>query len=164
MHAHRKARLATLNQSLALVVCLTATFLFTLTLPPVVRAIETDTSAQLLQSYFDTAGVCTNSSVNSIVEENKGVIVNIAVEAATAQALLSASGKLRDDWFSLHCPPEIHGVWTQPQPPVDVLISGALDATENHSLSCRDYQNMQTTRTLSFSDRVRAALERMLSH
>lgn len=123
---------------------------------------ETPTfSEQLLQSYFDTAGVCTTSSIDSIIEGTDHVTVNISIQAATAKALLDVSDTLRDDWFSLHCPPEIHGVWRQPQPPGNVLVSGAITNTVHHALSCRRYLQLDREQPLSIKKRIKRAVDKL---
>ncbi|MFK7859436.1 MAG: hypothetical protein AB8B64_11455 [Granulosicoccus sp.] len=164
MGAHRKTgRTIRRNSPLSRLLLLLATS-SAIWWPQASHSSEKSASAQLLQSYFDTAGVCTTSSVDSIVETPEHLTVNIAIEKATAKALLGASSNLKDNWFSLHCPPEIHGLWRLPEPPDDVLISGALDDTKNHSLSCRAYRDREHARILTFRDRVRVALERLLNH
>ena len=106
-------------------------------------ASESTLSEQLLQSYFDTAGVCSSSSIESITESEDRLSVIIGIPKAEANALINVSDDLKDDWFSLHCPPEIHGVWHQPQPPEDVLVSGVLKDTRQYTLSCRDYLGLE---------------------
>lgn len=128
---------------------------------PICEANSATFSEQLLQSFFDTAGVCTTSSIESIVENTEHVAVTISIQPATAKALLDVSDSLKDDWFSLHCPPEIHGVWRQPQPPGDVLVSGAINDTTDHTLSCRRYLQLDQNQPISVKERIRRAVDKL---
>ncbi|MGQ7844478.1 hypothetical protein ACUNV4_08385 [Granulosicoccus sp. 3-233] len=105
------------------------------------QAEEASLSQQLLQSYFDTAGVCTTSEIDKLHDNGDVVTVEITIEPDTRSGLAQVLEHERDNWFSLHCPPEIHGVWRQAQPPRDILISGLISDDEPYTLSCVDYQS-----------------------
>lgn len=104
---------------------------------------EPTLSKQLLDSYFKTAGVCTTSQVQTIRDTGKLVTIEISIEAQTRQSLLAMTGQDRANWFSLHCPPEIHGVWRQQNPPDDIQVSGQIAPEQTYTLSCREFQQNQ---------------------
>lgn len=120
------------------------------------QPVVTSLSIQLLEAYFDTAGVCTTSSVKSIRDDTTQVTIEIEIEAATRKSLQGMDDAARDDWFSLHCPPEIQGVWHQAHPPDDIRVIGLISADETHELSCIDYQNRAQagTRRLTLSEKI----------
>lgn len=136
---------------------------FALLIPQASSGSESNSPKQLLQSFYDTAGVCTTSSIESIAENRHDLTVHINIEKTTAKALIGVSGSRKDDWFSLHCPPEIHGIWKVHEPSHDVLISGLLGQSEHHTLSCLNYLKRDQIREQTFRQRIRTALERMLS-
>ena len=100
-------------------------------------------SQQLLDSYFKTAGVCTTSQVQNIRDTGELVTIEISIEAQTRKGLLAMTSQDRDNWFSLHCPPEIHGVWHQENPPTDIQVSGQIAPDQNYTLSCVEFQQNQ---------------------
>ncbi len=118
-------------------------------------------SQQLLDSYFKTAGVCTTSQVQNIRDTGELVTIEISIEAQTRQGLLSMTDQDRDNWFSLHCPPEIHGVWHQENPPDDIQVSGQIAAGQNYTLSCVEFQqNQWIKRESTLKDRILKWLEK----
>ena len=118
-------------------------------------------SQQLLQAWFDTAGVCTTSVVEDIRDDGHIVNIDISIETQTRKALEGMSHADRDDWFSLHCPPEIHGVWHQPQPPADILFAGKISVDQSHTLSCVTYQETSWARR---ENTMRNKLQRWLEN
>ena len=100
-------------------------------------------SQQLLNSYFKTAGVCTTSQVQNIRDTGELVTIEIIIEAQTRKRLLAMASQDRDNWFSLHCPPEIHGVWHQKNPPNDIQVTSQIAPDQNYTLSCVDFQQNQ---------------------
>ncbi len=100
-------------------------------------------SQQLLDSYFKTAGVCTSSQVQNIRDTSELVTIDISIEAQTRKSLLTMTSQDRDNWFSLHCPPEIHGVWHQKNPPNDIQVTGQIAPDQTYTLSCVDFQQKQ---------------------
>lgn len=112
-------------------------------------------SQQLLDSYFQTAGVCTTSQVQTIRDTGKLVTIEISIEEQTRQSLLSMTDQDRANWFSLHCPPEIHGVWRQQNPPDDIRVSGQVAPDQTYTLSCLDFQqNLWNQRESTLKDRI----------
>lgn len=122
-------------------------------------------SQQLLQSYFDTAGVCTTSQVIEIRDTVDIVTIEIDIEPKTRKGLMSMDTASRDDWFSLHCPPEIHGVWRHPEAPNDILVTGTIgEDKEAYTLSCVDYQQAQWgARELTLRNRIQLWLQEKLT-
>ena len=124
-------------------------------------------SQQLLRAYFDTAGVCTTSRVSNILDRGDTITIEIDIEPATRASLAGKSVQDRDDWFSLHCPPEFHGVWRQPDPPEDVLVTGLIgeNANEPYTLSCIEYQQQGwDKRELTLRGRLQRWLEEKLDN
>ena len=112
-------------------------------------------SQQLLDSYFKTAGVCTTSQVQTIRDTGKLVTIEISIEAQTRQSLLAMTGQDRANWFSLHCPPEIHGVWHQENPPDDIQVSGQIAPDQTYTLGCKEFQQSQWSQQEStLKDRI----------
>lgn len=97
-------------------------------------------SEQLLHAWFATAGVCTTSSVSDINDDGREVTISVEIEPATRKALGRMNEDDRRDWFSLHCPPQIHGVWRQPSPPDDIIVTGTYGDDQLMRLSCVVYQ------------------------
>jgi len=120
-------------------------------------------SEQLLHSYFATAGACTTSQVQSIVDTNGIVVIELDIEPSTKLALQAMEPTERDDWFSLHCPPEIHGVWRQKSPPSDIKVRGPLDTASSHELSCSQYQRRENKRQISIRDRILEHIDALLN-
>jgi len=120
-------------------------------------------SQQLLQSYFSTAGVCTTSRVQSITDSGGIVTIKLDIESATKLALQKMEQSARNDWFSLHCPPEIHGVWRQQSPPNDITISSALSSSVTHELSCLQYRQDENTHRLSIREKIRLRISNLLN-
>lgn len=136
---------------------------------PALQADSPTLSQQLLQAYFDTAGVCTTSKVTDIRDSGTVVTVEIEVEPMTRKGLTSMPNDSRDDWFSLHCPPEIHGVWHQAEPPTDIRVIGNLGEgmgnDTQYTLSCVDYQSAQWgTRELTLRNKIQLWLEEKLNN
>ena len=100
-------------------------------------------SQQLLDSYFKTAGVCTTSQVQNIRDSGELVTIEISIQAQTRKGLQGMTTQDRDNWFSLHCPPEIHGVWHQENPPTDIQVTGQIAPEQNYTLSCVEFQQNQ---------------------
>ncbi len=120
-------------------------------------------SEQLLGAYFDIAGVCTTSQVIELRDDGDIVTIEIDIEPNTRKGLSKMHKEDRDDWFSLHCPPEIHGVWRQPEPPRDILVTGLIGDEEYYTLSCVTFQQDQwTMRESSLRDRLQSWLEEKL--
>lgn len=120
-------------------------------------------SQQLLDSYFKTAGVCTSSQVQNIRDTGELVTIEISIEAQTRKSLLAMTRQDRDNWFSLHCPPEIHGVWHQENPPADIQVTGQIAADDNYTLSCVDYQkNQWNQRESTMKDKILHWLDKRL--
>ncbi|ASJ71039.1 hypothetical protein IMCC3135_04630 [Granulosicoccus antarcticus IMCC3135] len=120
-------------------------------------------SQQLLDAYFKTAGVCSTSQVQTIEDAEDVVTITIAIEPQTLDTLLNLAKPDRNNWFSLHCPPEIHGVWHQENPPADIQVQGQIEENQLYSLSCVQYQqdqwNQTTRRPSSIKDRITTWLE-----
>ena len=128
-----------------------------------VQAANPTLSQELLRSYFDTAGVCTTSQVSNIRDDGDIVTIEIAIEAGTREGLTKMQNSDRDNWFSLHCPPEIHGVWRQAHPPSDILVTGKLGAEQAYTLSCVEFQrNQWGVRELTIRDKIQRWLEEKL--
>lgn len=120
-------------------------------------------SQQLLDAYFRTAGVCTTSQVQTIRDTGDLVTIDISIEAPTRHSLLAMTEADRDNWFSLHCPPEIHGVWRQDNPPDDILVSGQIAPDQTYTLSCTGFQqNQWGQRESTLKDKILQWLEKRL--
>lgn len=125
-------------------------------------ALAQSLSEQLLQSYFSTAGVCTTSQVQSISNSGSVVKITLDIESSTKHALQKMERSARDDWFNLHCPPEIHGVWRQQSPPDDITISAPLSSSVMHELSCLKYRQDENARRLSIREKIRLHISNLL--
>lgn len=123
-------------------------------------------SQQLLQTYFDTAGVCTTSEISKLQDNGDVVTIEINIEPDTRKGLAEVLEYDRDNWFSLHCPPETHEVWRQTQPPRDILVTGTLEDSEPFTLSCADYQraNKWGVRRVTIRDKIQAWLQEKLQN
>jgi len=123
-------------------------------------------SQQLLRSYFDTAGVCTSSQVTDIRDTGTLVTIEVVIEPATRESLSNMNDQDRDNWFSLHCPPEIHGVWRQANPPDDVVVTGQIEEkAPPYSLSCVAFQsNQRGDRDVTLRGRLQRWLEETLDN
>jgi len=123
-------------------------------LPP--NADGSSVSRQILQNYFDTAGVCTTSDISRLRDDGDVITIEIIIESNTRRSLAQVLDHERDNWFSLHCPPEVHAVWRQPHPPGDILITGMLEGDESFTLSCVDYQreNQWGVRRVTIRDKI----------
>lgn len=125
-------------------------------------ALAQSLSEQLLQSYFSTAGVCTTSKVQSITDSGGLVTIELDIESSTKLALQKMETPARNDWFSLHCPPEIHGIWSQKSPPDDIMISSSLSSSVTHELSCLQYRQAENRRRLSLREKIRLRISELL--
>lgn len=123
-------------------------------------------SQQLLDAYFKTAGVCTTSQVENIEDTGQIVTITVSIEPVTRDALPRLSEADRDNWFSLHCPPEIHGVWHQEHPPEDVQVTGTIGEDQSYTLSCvqhqEAYRGQQNRSQASFRSKIEKWLEERL--
>jgi len=121
-------------------------------------------SQQLLQTYFDTAGVCTTSEIRHLHDNGDVVTIEIGIEPDTREGLTQVLAHERDNWISLHCPPETHGVWRQAHPPRDILVTGMLGEDEPFTLSCVDYQqaNKWGVRRVTIREKIQKWLQETL--
>ena len=121
-------------------------------------------SQQLLQTYFDTAGVCSTSEISQLHDNGDVVTIEIGIEPDTRKGLTQVLDHERDNWFSLHCPPEIHGVWRQAHPPRDILVTGMLGEDAPFTLSCVDYQqtNQWGIRRVTIREKIKNWLQEKL--
>lgn len=125
---------------------------------------ENTLSEDLLHTYFATAGVCTTSSIRQIEDDGRIVFISIDIENSTRNALTRMTQYDRDNWFSLHCPPQIHGVWQQASPPEDILVEGWLAEDQAVTLSCVDFHRERwEQRETTLTEKLRGWLQRRAS-
>ncbi|MFT6301457.1 MAG: hypothetical protein ACI9XK_000421 [Granulosicoccus sp.] len=134
---------------------------------------------EILEDYFSSGALCSTSEVVKLEANNNGLTVSLEIEPATRKALYKMPENRRDDWFSLHCPPEHHPVWANSNKRFDVTIAELLtpDAntslesnakkgatqTPQYNLSCLAYIEEQYSQRLSYRERVRLKIENLLN-
>ena len=131
----------------------------------------------ILKEYFSDGSHCSTAKVVEIGYIDSALTINLKIEPATSQALLKMSEKHKDDWFSLHCPPEYHPVWANSNSGFDVTIKEALNPestakaisqsdrrqTPQYNLSCTAYIAQQYSKRLSYSERVKLKIQKLLN-
>lgn len=100
---------------------------------PVIHANET---AQWLQGFYDSRGICVSSTrVGEITETDSVLTVHLEVENDYVQSLHRGGGdRLVQDWLALHCP--------MPLEAYDGVLEGkdiVVVADGNLELSCRGF-------------------------
>ncbi len=139
--------------------------LSTLALSLPVLSDEPSEAQLLLTDYFDKAAVCATASVEAISEPAPSIVsILLAIEPVTQRGLLKMSLEQKDDWFSLHCPPQFHPVWQRQPELADIVVTGSLAVDEVHELSCVQYQNATYNRIKDARNRVRKRLDELFDN
>lgn len=134
---------------------------------------------ETMENYFSSGAFCSTAEVVKIEAHSIGLVIKLDIEPTTRQALHRMPENQRDDWFSLHCPPEHHPVWAGSKKGFDVAIEEAKSPEANailksgsqkgsaqtpqYSLSCSAYIAEQYSQRLSYRERVRLKIEKLLN-
>lgn len=119
-------------------------------------------SESLLAEYFRAASVCSTAEVSSIKEQDGLIKIRLLIESATRNGIRKLNAADRNDWFSLHCPPESHRIWSHSYGLHDIIVSGLLSNDEDYQLSCVNYYQTASRRMQSATSRVQQQLNRLL--
>jgi hypothetical protein len=154
-------------------------FFIALLLLPITSSViaQEPSKIDILKKYFSDGSHCSTAKVVEIESIDSALSINLKIEPATRQALLKMSEKHRNDWFSLHCPPEHHAVWANSNSRFDVTIKEAFNPEPNekaisqrdlrqppqYNLSCTAYFAEQYSQRLSYSERVKLKIQKLLN-